>query len=177
LTFFSTRLGAILPVELLFVFVAYCVSYIGFGVMFGIVTRYREDFVAERERAESLKVESAVLESISDCFISLDADFRGVYVNDASCTEFGVDRAAALGSRLDETAGDFFSAPMVDGLQAAFARRTATVFEAQNTRGDRWYEMRCFPRPDGLSIYFQNISARRPAEANIAHLACVDRSA
>jgi signal transduction histidine kinase len=48
------RLIDILNQDLLFLVVAYCLSYICFGSMFGIVTRYREEYIVERERAESL---------------------------------------------------------------------------------------------------------------------------
>jgi signal transduction histidine kinase/ActR/RegA family two-component response regulator len=40
--------------EMLFLLVAYCLSYISFGMMFDVITRYREEYVVERARAESL---------------------------------------------------------------------------------------------------------------------------
>ncbi len=48
------RLMVIFKLDLLFILVAYCLSYVCFGLMLDVVTRYREEFVAERERAESL---------------------------------------------------------------------------------------------------------------------------
>jgi diguanylate cyclase (GGDEF)-like protein len=130
--------------------------------------------VAQRERAVSLKVESAILESISDCFISLDAQFRLIYVNDAACAEFAVDRENVLASELSAALVHFVSAEMVAGLEDARQRASVTAFEAQNRARDRWYEMRCFPKADGLSVYFQNITTRRIADAKIEHLAFHD---
>jgi PAS domain-containing protein len=77
--------------------------------MLDAVTAYRETYIVERERAESLRIESEVLESISDCFISLDSQFRLVYLNDAACTEFAVDRRAALRRTILDVAPGFFS--------------------------------------------------------------------
>jgi signal transduction histidine kinase len=51
---FSRRLFVRFSQDQLFLVVAYCLTYIFFGSMFGIVTRYREEYIAERERAESL---------------------------------------------------------------------------------------------------------------------------
>jgi signal transduction histidine kinase len=48
------RLLVIFKLDMLFILVAYCLSYVCFGLMLDVVTRYREEFVVERERAESL---------------------------------------------------------------------------------------------------------------------------
>jgi signal transduction histidine kinase len=50
----SPRLISIFSIEFLFVLLAYCFSYICFGLMFDVVTRYREEYVVERHRTESL---------------------------------------------------------------------------------------------------------------------------
>jgi len=136
----------------------YCVSYLGFAVMLDAVTRYREELVVERERAESLKLEAEVLESISDCFISIDAEFRLIYLNDAACTEFEVLRRVALKDTLEHVAPGFFSRSMRTGIESAFANARAGIFEAQHNEKDIWYVARCYPRPNGMSIYFHNIT-------------------
>jgi signal transduction histidine kinase len=48
------RLRTIFQIELLFLLSAFGLSYIGFGVMFNLVSRYREEFLVERERAISM---------------------------------------------------------------------------------------------------------------------------
>ncbi len=48
------RLLVIFPIEMLFLLAASAMSYIGFGVMFNLVSRYREEFLVERERAVSM---------------------------------------------------------------------------------------------------------------------------
>jgi diguanylate cyclase (GGDEF)-like protein/PAS domain S-box-containing protein len=155
----GAQLSVIFSLPLMLLVAAFCLAYICFGSMLDIVTRYCEELVVERERAESFKVESAVLESISDCFISLDSRLRLVYLNDAACTEFGVERQAALNGTLPETAPAFCSQSMLELLRSAAGNAKASMFEAQNERGGLWYEVRCFPRPDGISMYFRNITA------------------
>jgi diguanylate cyclase (GGDEF)-like protein/PAS domain S-box-containing protein len=162
------RLVSVLSPMSLILLAVYCLSYVGFGFMFDIVTLYREEFVVERERAESLKLESEILESISDCFISMDANHKLIYLNDAACTEFGLERDRALGNTLGEVALGFFSHSMRDGIAMACADPEVTIFEARHDERDIWYVVRCYPRSDGMSIYFQNITesvlARRKLE-------------
>jgi signal transduction histidine kinase/CheY-like chemotaxis protein len=50
----SYRLVAIFQIELLFLLIASTISYIGFGLMFNVVSRYREEYLVECERAISL---------------------------------------------------------------------------------------------------------------------------
>ena len=49
----SARLHAIFKLALIFLLVAYGLSYLAFGLMLDLVTRYREEHLAERARAES----------------------------------------------------------------------------------------------------------------------------
>jgi diguanylate cyclase (GGDEF)-like protein len=153
---------------------SYCISYLSFGVALNIVTRHREKYIVEREQTESLKVEAAILESISDCFISLDSRSRLVYLNDAACKEFAVERQTVLNKTLSFAAPHFFSQSMMTELYAASAKSVATIFEAQNEERQLWYDLRCFPRPDGMSIYFRDITSRKADEARIHYLAFYD---
>ena len=165
----SARLALLLTPGALFLAAVFCISYASFGVMLAVVTRYREAYIVERAHAESHRIESEVLESISDCFISLDSDFRLVYLNDAACSELGVERQAALNGTILSVAPGFFSDSMFAGLRTASLKATASVFEAQNERQELWYEMRCFPRTGRMSVYFRNtteaVLSRRNLEA------------
>jgi diguanylate cyclase (GGDEF)-like protein/PAS domain S-box-containing protein len=153
-----SRLTAGLSLESMFLVVMFCLSYVIFGLLLKAVTRYREACIVERERTESLRIESEVLESISDCFISLDSGFRLVYLNDAACTEFGVDRRAVLNSAIPDATPGFFSPSMLAELRAASCRASASMFEVQNEERGLWYGMRCYPRPGHMSVFFRNVT-------------------
>jgi PAS domain-containing protein len=150
----APRMIAVFPIELLIVVVGYGLSYVCFALALNAATRYREAYIVERERAESLRIESAVLESISDCFISVDPEYRLVYINDAATGEFGIDRQWALTREISAEISGFFSASVLAGLRAAARGGVATSFEAQIEDQERWYLIRCFPRPERMSIFF-----------------------
>jgi diguanylate cyclase (GGDEF)-like protein len=168
------RLIVVFTPEVKILIGVYCLCYLCYGMTLSIVTRYREKYIVELERTKSLRVEADILESISDCFISLDSNSRLVYLNDAACRAFAVDRVTALNRTLSEVAPYFFSQPMMADLQAASARSVATIFEAQNEDRGLWYDLRCFPRPDGISIYFRDITGRKTSDARIQSLAYYD---
>jgi len=174
----SPRLKVILLPDQRLVLSVYCLSFICFALTLNLVTKYRERYIVEREQMEALKVAREVLESISDCFISVDFKFRLVYLNDAACAEFGVDRQAALHRTLAAAAPGFFSESMLAGLRAAAVRAVASMFEvqgeAQSEGSPRWYDLRCFPRPDGMSVYFRDITESKAAAARIESLAFYD---
>jgi diguanylate cyclase (GGDEF)-like protein/PAS domain S-box-containing protein len=151
-----SRVVALYPTTSVYQTIAFCLSYTCFGLMLDAVTRFREAYIVERERSESLRVESEVLESISDCFIALDSASRLVYLNDAACSEFTIDRTAALNQAIPDAIPNFFSPSMLAELRTASAQATSSVFEAQSGRQGLWYEMRCFPKLGRMSVYFRN---------------------
>jgi diguanylate cyclase (GGDEF)-like protein/PAS domain S-box-containing protein len=155
---FSPRWISFFSIDSEIVLAAGCLSYLCFGLMFNAVSRYREAYIVEQERAESLRIEAEVLESISDCFISLDSEFKLVYMNDAACSEFSIERSAALNGAIPNAVPGFFSRSMLDGLRDAAKQTSASTFEEQNEKQGLWYVMRCYPRPDGMSVYFRNIT-------------------
>jgi len=168
------HLVAVLPFGLPMLVAIMCLSYLCFGLMLNTITRFRGAYFIERERAAALRVESEVLESISDCFISLNSELKLIYLNDAACSEFAVLRHHALNRTLPVAVPGLFSLATLAELEAASQKSVSRTFELHREDRDEWYEMRCFPRLDGMSIYFRNItesvSARASLEAAHNHL-------
>ena len=160
--------------EILILLAVFCLSYISYGAMLDLVTRYREAYIVERERSESFKAESGILESISDCFISLDSDLKISYLNDAACKEFAIKKASGLKQPVAGVASQFASPSMLSQLKLASESASSTIFKAQDEKQDRWYEVRCFPRPEGMSVYFRNITESLAADLKIQHIAFHD---
>lgn len=168
---FSSRLLSLFPIEFLILAVSGCLSYLCFGLLLNAISRYREANIMEKERAASMRIESEVMERIADCFISLDSEFKLVYLNEAACSEFSVKRSAVVNGTIPSAIPGFFSSSMLDELQNAAGQALASTFEAQSKIQGQWYNMRCYPRPGGMSIHFRNItesvlSRRKLEEAN-----------
>jgi PAS domain S-box-containing protein len=105
-----------------------------------------------------------VLERVSDAFVALDRDWRYTYVNRQA--------AAILGKRADEILGCQIwaedEAHADEVFQEAYRRAMDTqqfVFvEAYYPPFDRWFENRIYPSPDGVSVFFHDITDRKRAE-------------
>jgi PAS domain S-box-containing protein len=115
---------------------------------------------------------SRVLESMSAAFYSLDRQWRFTYVNAEAERLLGRTREELLGEVLWELFPGALGTDFEHEYTTAMRTGRATVFEAYYPAPlDGWYELRAWPSPDGLGVYFLDISARRAAQARSALLA------
>jgi PAS domain S-box-containing protein len=106
-----------------------------------------------------------VLEAMSAAFFSLDRDFRFSYVNAEAERLLQRRRDELLGGSIWElfphAAGSDFETHYRGAVETGGER----VFEAYYPEPlEAWYEVRASPSPDGLSVYFLDITERRAAE-------------
>ena len=109
-----------------------------------------------------------VLETMSTAFFSLAPDWTVTYVNAEGERALGRERADMIGRNfwevLPETIGSVFDREYHRAVETG----QSVAFDAFYPPLDRWYEVRAWPFPDGLSVYFHDISARRRAESGRA---------
>lgn len=114
-------------------------------------------------RAEHHRI-SVILSSISDAFFVLDHDWRFTYVNDRAEHVLLRPRAELLGRSLWEEFPDAAGSPFEVQYRRAIASGSAVTFEECYGPLRTWFEVRAYPSPDGLSVYFQDVTGRRAAE-------------
>jgi PAS domain S-box-containing protein len=107
-----------------------------------------------------------VLESMSSAFFSLDRDWRFTYVNAEAEHVLGRRREELLGGDLWE----LFPAALKSDFETYYRRAmetgVETTFEAHYPAPlNAWYEVRALPGPDGLSVYFHDVTSRHAAQA------------
>jgi len=127
---------------------------------------------AERQAAEHRS--QAILESMSEGFIALDAEWRITYANGA---------AEGLTRRLREdlVGGQFWDLfpALRDGVHGPVLRRSAlertrSRVEVYDEAQARWFELNAFPtEADGIALYFRDETDRRRAEEGVRRLAAV----
>jgi PAS domain S-box-containing protein len=117
------------------------------------------------------------LEHISDSFFALDNQWRFTYVNPAA--ERVLDRRAdeLLGRVMWEEFPETANSAFWDEYHRAMAEQRATAFEEFYPPLGVWLEVRAFPAPDGLSVYFRDMTERRAAEQERASLFAAERAA
>jgi PAS domain S-box-containing protein len=106
-----------------------------------------------------------VLESIPTAFFSLDRQWRFGYVNAEAERVLERTREELLGGDLWELFPGALGSDFEAHYRRAMESGQPVAFEAYYPLPlDRWYEVRVWPGPDGLSVYFLDITARRNAQ-------------
>lgn len=121
---------------------------------------------AERERqlVDVTARTRAILERITDAFVALDHDWRFTYVNLEAERLLRHSSADLLGANIWEVFPSVVGSPTYVAYQRAMADGISVTFTAQYVAQGNWFEIHAYPSPDGLSIYFQNITERRRLE-------------
>jgi PAS domain S-box-containing protein len=129
----------------------------------------RRDEAARREAIEqteqrALAERAALLESITDAFYALDREFRFSYLNQRALDHFEATREALLGQVIwdvfPQTRGSVFQ----QEYECALAQQRSVSFETISLISNRWVEVRAYPTPQGLAVYFRDITDRKLAE-------------
>ncbi len=133
------------------------------GVLMDMTARKRAEEEAERAASRV----RTVLESITDAFFSVDRQWRFTYVNDQAERALGRSRESLLGRNLwkeySAQADELFHERFREAMETGEAAR----FEAHSTTLDAWLHVNVYPSEEGLSVYFQNITARREAQRQL----------
>jgi two-component system, sensor histidine kinase and response regulator len=117
------------------------------------------------ERSTTHQRTREVLERISDGFYALDQDWRFTYVNEAAERLLGVTRAALLGQRLWTAFPEIDETPLAVAYRQALTEGRTIGLDFDSPVAGGWLEVRVYPSPDGLSVFFRDISDRKATEA------------
>jgi PAS domain S-box-containing protein len=132
----------------------------------------RREETARREALEqaeqrALADRAILLESITDAFYALDRDFRFTYLNQRALGHFGAAREALLGQVIwdifPKTRGTVFQ----QEYERALREQCSVAFEAVSVLSSRWVEVRAYTTPQGLAVYFRDITDRKQAEEQL----------
>lgn len=130
-------------------------------VMFLVATGM--DITERVQSAKNLRA-AEILETITEGFFGLDRDWRFSYVNQEATQILDCTSEELVGTSLWEAypglAGTVFEQAY---YRSMYERGTSSV-TAFYPDHQRWYELRTYPAPDGVSAYFRNVTAEMRAE-------------
>jgi len=116
----------------------------------------------------------AVLESISDGCISLDHDWRFTYVNSKGAEWLKRTRGQLLGKVVWDEFPEAVGGPFYDTYHRAVDRQEDARCESYYEPLNLWVEARAYPSPEGLTVFFADITERKETEARLMHMATHD---
>ena len=112
-------------------------------------------------------LDSSLLDRITDGFVALDQDWHFVFVNARAADILGRDRQALLRQNIwaefPEEDGSVFH----QACHQAMAQQTPIQIDRYSPNRDRWIENRIYPAPDGVTIFFTDITERKRTEARL----------
>ena len=128
--------------------------------------------VTARNRAEAAQSTlndriSSMLESMLEGFVALDKDWRYLYVNRQAASMLGREPASLIGKHIWEEFPEGVGQPFALAYERVMAQQLPEQIEEFYAPWDRWFENRIYPTPEGISIYFQDITERKLMEQQL----------
>jgi PAS domain S-box-containing protein len=124
---------------------------------------------AEQQRsADQLDVAYAelrsVMDSTTDNILQIGTDWRILYGNQRAANSlFGFEVGKDLWSCLPT----LFPEPVEQKLRASMEQRIQNEYENFSAHGDHWYQGHIFPIPNGISIFFRDITSEKNMQSQL----------
>jgi PAS domain S-box-containing protein len=148
------------------------------------MTVYRvvlSDISRRKQSEEELKrihtQNQEILDSITDAFISLTDDLVVSYFNAAAERMLNRPRIEVVGHKLFDVFPEAKGSIFEEKYKEAIRTKTAMSFQIEFTISpyQNWYDVRVYPSPEGITIYFLVITKRKHAEIEEARVELVNQ--
>lgn len=125
--------------------------------------------IAQAALAGSEREMITVLESITDGVLMVDREWCYTYVNPQAAKMLGTDPGRLIGTSSkhvfpDVSGSDASGSWVFKAWQRALHKNVPVTLETSYDFGQRWYGMCAYPHEGGLTVYLQDISARKRHE-------------
>ena len=134
------------------------------GVNIDITQRRRAD--VELDTAQRRLHE--IVSSLNDGFVVLDRHWRYVFANDAAARLLGVSKDALIGQEIWQLFPEARAMAIYDHCQRAMNEREAIEHDQYFAPLSRWYRHHIYPTAEGIAMLFQDVSAHKQLEAQLA---------
>ncbi len=116
---------------------------------------------------EGLETPSDALDRVTDAFYAVDREWRFTYLNAHAETVLRRTRDDLLGKNLWKEFPQAVGSPFQEHFQQAVTEQRSVFFEEYYPPLDLWAEVRAYPSPSGLSVYFTDAGPRRRREEEL----------
>jgi diguanylate cyclase (GGDEF)-like protein/PAS domain S-box-containing protein len=126
----------------------------------GLPPRFMGTLVDITQRKHDDEERQQVFERITDAFVALDTNWIYTYVNSKAAQIFGRRPEDLIGKHIWTEFPEGVDQPFHHYYQQAMAEQKPLLLEEYYPPYDRWFENRIYPSPEGLTIYFHDITER-----------------
>jgi PAS domain S-box-containing protein len=110
-----------------------------------------------------------VFDRITDAYVALDNNWRFTFLNAKACDFFGRSACDLIGKHIWTEFPEAADHPFRFACETAMAEQRAVSMDAYYELQPRWFENHIHPSPDGLTIYFVDITDRKRIEDVLQH--------
>lgn len=126
------------------------------------------EIVATQQQAEDLARRlHETLNSMSDAFFTLDREWRFSFLNDHALLLLGRDRAALMDRNIWEEFPEAVGSSFQTQYETAARERRTVRFAEFYPPLDKWFQVTVYPMPEGLAVYFRDITQERADQAQL----------
>lgn len=122
---------------------------------------------AERRLKNAFEEKNRILESIGDAFFALDKDWTVTYWNRKAEEIIGIRREDLIGYNLWEKFPEAKNMMFFKQYQQSFVEQVPVSFQEYIPLFDQWFEANAYPTPEGISVFFRDITLQKKAEKRI----------
>jgi diguanylate cyclase (GGDEF)-like protein/PAS domain S-box-containing protein len=107
------------------------------------------------------------LDSITEGFYTLDHEWRFTFLNPHGEQLLGRSSADLLGKSFWREFPGAINTSFSEQIRAAVASSQHVEFESPYAPMDTWFEVRAYPFPEGVAVYFRDVSEKRKAREQL----------
>ncbi|OYR59109.1 histidine kinase [Halorubrum ezzemoulense] len=126
--------------------------------------------VVREERAAAVDRFEETLDRIEDGFFALDDEFRFTYVNEAAATLLDRDADELIGADIWAEFPAALGRKYERNYRRAMETQEVVSFEDRYEPLDLWTDVTAYPSPNGLSVFFADVSERKRREQTLERL-------
>ncbi len=111
-----------------------------------------------------------ILNRIDDGFMGFDKDWLVTYLNPQAeklLLQLEKEGNELLGRNFWDAFPDLLGSQVREEFERAVAEQASVTFETFYPPLDSWFEVRAYPSPDGLTIFFRDVSEHKKAEEQL----------
>ena len=134
------------------------------------LNRELEERVRRRtsELQKAQEKSEAILKSISDGFVVIDQEWRYTYANEAAGVFLKTSAGELIGKNVFEAFPEAKGTIFEKNFRKTFEEIVPVSFEAFYPPLKSWFECRCYPSAEGISVFFRDKTEEKAREEELA---------
>jgi PAS domain S-box-containing protein len=130
----------------------------------GLTVVFQDIDVRKRDERRAQQRKAINLESITDAFFSVDAEWNFTYVNDQSERLMARSREDLLGRNLWNEFPEVVGTTFERNFRKAVREQNTIAFEEFHAPLGVWMDVRAYPSDDGLSVCYHDVTDRKQGQ-------------